>query len=147
MLKGTLIHPEILRALGRCGHGSKVLITDGNFPHSTSSGPNAQLVYLNLAPGLLSCTDVLAVLRDAIPIEAAAIMDTNKTGPYVLPADPDIWAEFADLLRPTDCGGKLEKLERFAFYDAAKSPDVALTIATGERRIYANLLLTIGVVR
>src|SRR5688572_16284327 len=36
MLKGTLIHPEILRALGRCGHGSKVLITDGNFPHSTS---------------------------------------------------------------------------------------------------------------
>ena len=26
-------------------------------------------------------------------------------------------------------------------------PDVALTIATGERRIYANLLLTVGVVR
>ena len=147
MLTGKLIHPEILRALGRCGHGSKVLITDGNFPHSTSSGPNAKLVYLNLAPGMLSCTDVLAVLRDAIPIESATIMDVNKTGPYVLPSDPDIWAEFATLLKPTDCVGKLDRLERFAFYGAARSPDVALTIATGERRIYANLLLTIGVVR
>lgn len=147
MLNGLLIHPEILLALGRCGHGSKVLITDGNFPHSTAAGPNAQLVYLNLSPGLLSCTDVLRVLRDAIPIEAATIMDTNKTGPYVLPTDPDIWAEFSELLTPTECAGKLDRLERFAFYDAAKSPDVALTIATGERRIYANLLLTIGVVR
>lgn len=147
MLTGKLIHPEILRALGRCGHGSKVLITDGNFPHATAAGPNATLVFLNLAPGLVSCTDVLAALTTAIPIEAAAIMDTNKTGPYVLPRDPEIWDEFATLLKPTDCAGKLDRIERFAFYDAARSPDVALTIATGERRIYANLLLTVGVVR
>ena len=105
------------------------------------------LVYLNLAPGLLSCTDVLTALATAIPIEAATIMDTNKTGPYVLPRDPEIWDEFAALLKPTDCAGKLDRLERFAFYDAARSPDVALIIATGERRIYANLLLTVGVVR
>ena len=31
-------------------------------------------------------------------------------------------------------------------YEAASAPDVAVAIATGERRIYANLLLTIGVV-
>jgi L-fucose mutarotase len=37
-------------------------------------------------------------------------------------------------------------LERFAFYDVARSPNVALVIATGEQRIYANILLTIGVV-
>jgi L-fucose mutarotase len=147
MLKGTLIHPEILRALGRCGHGSKVLISDGNFPHSTASGPNAQLVYLNLAPGQLSCTDVLAVLRGAIAIEAATVMDVNRTGPYILPGEPEIWSEFAEMLKPTDCRGILGRLERFDFYEAARSPDVALTIATGERRIYANLLLTIGVVR
>ena len=39
-----------------------------------------------------------------------------------------------------------KKIERFQFYDAAGTPDVCLTIATGDQRIYANLLLTIGVV-
>ena len=35
----------------------------------------------------------------------------------------------------------------YEFYVAGGSPDVCLCIATGEQRIYANLLLTIGVVR
>jgi L-fucose mutarotase len=33
------------------------------------------------------------------------------------------------------------------FYQEAKSPDTALVIATGEQRRFANLLLTIGVVK
>jgi L-fucose mutarotase len=37
-------------------------------------------------------------------------------------------------------------MERFAFYDAARDPDLALVIASGERRIFANILITIGVV-
>ena len=40
----------------------------------------------------------------------------------------------------------LEPLERFAFYDAAKGDSCCLVVATGEQRIYANILLTIGVV-
>jgi len=32
------------------------------------------------------------------------------------------------------------------FFKSASSPDVALTIATGEQRIYANILITIGLV-
>ena len=36
--------------------------------------------------------------------------------------------------------------ERFAFYAAAREPDVAVVIATGDARQYANLLLTVGVV-
>jgi L-fucose mutarotase len=36
--------------------------------------------------------------------------------------------------------------ERFNFYDVACESDVALVIATGEQRIYGNILLTIGVV-
>ncbi|HOS03406.1 MAG TPA: RbsD/FucU domain-containing protein, partial [Candidatus Hydrogenedentes bacterium] len=35
MLKQRLIHPEILDALAAAGHGSKILITDGNYPAST----------------------------------------------------------------------------------------------------------------
>ena len=35
--------------------------------------------------------------------------------------------------------------DRMAFYDAARHPDVAILVATGDQRVYANLLLTIGV--
>jgi L-fucose mutarotase len=146
MLKGKLIHPQILDALGRAGHGSQVLIADGNYPGSTKLGPKATLVNLNLSPGLVSCTQVLEALVSAIPIEAAAVMATPGTGEFT-GKDPEIWKEFQAILDKTP-GPKLqfEKIERHKFYEAAGTPNVALTIQTGEQRIYANLLLTIGVV-
>lgn len=147
MLKTKLLHPQILSALASAGHGSKVLISDANYPHSTARGPNAQVVYLNFAPGKLNATEVLKTLIGVIPIEAATIMDRNKTGPYTMPMEPDIWNEFAAILSDTDAQGNFIKVERSKFYDLASAPDVCLTIATGEERIYANLLLTIGVVR
>jgi len=147
MLKNLLLHPQILHALGRAGHGSKVLISDGNYPHVTKRGPNAEVVFLNLAPGVLNATDVLKVLTTAIPIEAAEVMDYARTGPYALTEDPPIWAEFRSILQAVRLEGDLRKVERLAFYDAAGTKDVCLTIATGEQRIYGNLLLTIGVVR
>ena len=92
MLKTRLLHPDILRSLASAGHGSKVLIADGNYPFTTGSNPSADIVFLNLAPGLLTVTDVLKVLVDAIPIEAAQVM---------MPADgpePPIFSEFRQLL-------------------------------------------------
>ena len=136
MLKTTLLHPDILRALGAAGHGAKVLISDGNFPHSTGSNAYAAHVYLNLAPGLLTVTQVLRVIAGAIPIEAVHTMATADG------SEPPIWSEFRDLLP----GQTLQPLERWAFYENARGHDVALVIATGEQRIYANILLTIGVV-
>ncbi len=136
MLRGKLIHPEILAALGRAGHGTKVLIADGNYPFSTGGYPSAKRVFLNLAPGVLSATEVLRVLAAAIPIEAAAVMMPD--GP-----EPSIFSEFRELL-PADL--QLERLERFAFYAAARDENLGLLIATGEERVYANILLTIGVI-
>jgi len=147
MLKGQLIHPQILHALGRCGHGSSVLIADGNYPCSTTLGSNATLVNLNLAPGVVDATQVLTALVTAIPIEAATVMETLKSGPYAMTDDPPIWDAFRRILREADQAAELNALERFAFYEAAGRPDVALTIATAEQRIYANLLLTVGVIR
>lgn len=147
MLKGELLHPQILAALGRAGHGSKVLISDGNYPHWTKKGPNAEVVYLNLAPGMLAVTDVFKSLVRVIPIEAAEVMDYARTGSYALTQDPPIWNEFRQILHDAKSDLELAKIERLRFYDAAGTPDVCLTVATGEQRIYANLLLTIGVMR
>jgi L-fucose mutarotase len=137
MLKTRLLHPEILAALGSAGHGAKVLIPDGNYPFSTRSHPLARRVYLNLAPGLVTVTDVLSLLVEAIPVEAAEVMMPESGG------EPPIFQEFRRIL-PANV--PLKHLGRFPFYDVASSPDTALVIATGEQRIYANILLTIGVV-
>ncbi|MDP9316295.1 MAG: RbsD/FucU family protein, partial [Chloroflexota bacterium] len=105
MLTYQLLHPEILRALGEGGHGAQVLIADGNYPLATRSHCQAHRVYLNLAPDLLTVTDVLKVLVEAIPIEAAHVMRPD-TGD-----EPSIFADFRQLMP----GIELQPLQRFAF--------------------------------
>ena len=138
MLKTTLLHPEILAALASNGHGAKVLIADGNYPFTTGAPPAAKKVYLNLSPGRLSVAEVLKVLVEFIPIERAVVM---------VPPDeraPEIHQEFQSIIGPQV---QLTNLKRFEFYDEAKSPETCLVIATGEIQRFANILLTIGVVR
>ncbi len=137
MLRYRLTHPEILASLAAAGHGSMVLLADGHYPVSTGVAPTADRVSLNLAPDRPTVPEVLEVLLDAVAVEAATVMQPPDTM-----GEPEIFTEFSRLLR--DC--PMERLDRFAFYDAARSRDVALVIGTGERRTYANLLLTLGVV-
>jgi L-fucose mutarotase len=137
MLKSKLLHPQILTALGSMGHGSMVLIADGNFPFGTHTNPAAAHVYLNLRPGLVNATDVLETLVSAIPVEAAQVMEPNDG------STPDIFHEFSALLP----GQALKRVERFAFYDLGRRSEVGLVIATGEARIYANIMITVGVIK
>ena len=136
MLTTRLLHPEILAALGEAGHGAQVLIADGNYPLATRSNPDGYRVFLNLEPGKLTVTDVLSVIAEAIPVEAAYVMGPDDG------SEPSIYEDFRGLLPDTE----LQRLGRYEFYDMARGPDTALAIATGEQRIYANILLTIGVV-
>ena len=87
----------------------KCLIADGNFPFGTGANSAAKRVYLNLAPGLLTVTDVLRVLVEAMPVEAAEVMQPPA-------GEPSIFAEFRTLLPNME----LKKLGRFEFYDAAR---------------------------
>ena len=134
MLRGPLTHPEILHALASAGHGAQVVIADSNYPFSTGANPAAPIVYLNFAPGLLNATDVLAVLAQVIPIESAGAMVPDEGSPPIFP-------EFQALLPVT-----LERIPRFDFYRQAQSASTALVIATGEQRLYADIILTIGVI-
>jgi L-fucose mutarotase len=136
MLSTSLTHPQILSALGKAGHGSLVLIGDGNFPHSTAPAASAERVYLNLRPGMITVLDALEVLVSVLPIEAAAVM-VPPDGP-----PPELHATFAAVMGPNV---SIEALGRPEFYAATKTPDLALVIATGDQAHYSNLLLTIGV--
>ena len=87
MLTTTCIHPGIIKALSLCGHGSKVLIADGNYPLADKSG-NAEKVYLGVMPGLPTVTDVLKAVHSVVEIEKAEVM---------VPGDgttPEIFKEF-----------------------------------------------------
>lgn len=142
MLFGPLIHPELLNALGRAGHGSKILITDGNYPHETGAPAGARRIYLNLAPGLLNVGQILDVLKAAVPIEQAGIMVPADDAPPELRPDK---IEAHDEYKSALPGVEFIEIKRWDFYDEAKKDDVGIVIASGEQRIYANLLLTIGV--
>ena len=109
MLKGKLIHPQLMAALSACGHGDKILIADGNYPLDSKT-TDAELIYLGLTPG-----------------EGEA--------------EPEIFNEFRKMLP----GQELEKLGRYEFYDACCVPGVKVAISTGEKRTFANILITVGV--
>jgi len=144
VLRYELLHPGLVAALAAAGHGSRVLLADANYPHSTGARPGAARVHLNLRPGLLTVDQVLEVLLDAVPVESAAVMVPGGVAGDVVAAGEEIPAHtgYRELLGP-DVGW--EELDRFAFYDAARSDDVAVLVATGDQRVYANLLLTVGV--
>jgi L-fucose mutarotase len=145
MLKHRLIHPKINEVLGRAGHHGKVLIADGNYPASSTLGPRAELVSLNLSPGIVTCSQVLAALVSAIPIEAAHTMQPETSGPYVIPGDPPPWTEYRTIFREAGIQVSLQPIEKFEFYKTVNTPDHVLTIQTADQQRYANLLLTIGV--
>jgi L-fucose mutarotase len=136
MVNSTLLHPDILRTLAKSGHGSRILIADGNYPFLTASPPGVTIVYLNLRPGLVTVTDVLETLLTAATIEAASVMAPPKD------ISPPIFDTFSTLLPD---GMSIERIGRFDFYERVRQPDTSLVIATGEQQRFANILLTIGV--
>lgn len=148
MLKCECINPEIMEALAYCGHGSKILIADANYPLEDKAG--GRHIYLGLKRGLPTATDVLETLATAVAIEKAEVMipgkyDTDPDGSrlvreYMKEADePEVFAPFRKIT-----GLDLYAYGRYPFYKAAMGEDVSLSILTGEGRTFSNILLTVG---
>ena len=134
MKKSGCINPVLSEVLAYCGHGDQILIADGNFPLATKC-PDTRQVFLAVKPGLPTATDVLEALLTEINVEAAFVM-LPESGER-----PEIFGEFEERLP----GVELQGLERNAFYTAAAQPKVRMAISTGEKRVFGNLLITIGV--
>jgi len=144
MLKHTLIHPEINEVLGRAGHHARILIADGNYPASTKKGPNARMVCLNLAPGVVTVTQALRAILSAIPIDAVNTMGIPPDDPYAQSGEPPAWEEYRGALHEAGLSLKLEPILKWDFYRAVESADHVLTVQTGDLALWANVLLTVG---
>ncbi|GAA2032181.1 RbsD/FucU domain-containing protein [Pseudokineococcus marinus] len=136
MLNYSLLHPPLLAALSRAGHGGRVVLADGNFPLTTAANPIAEVVHLNLRPGMVAVTDVLQPLLEAVVVELATVMASPDGSPV------EAHADYAQLL---GADVPLESLSRWDFYEATRREDVAVVVATADQRLCANLVLTVGV--
>ncbi len=144
MLKHQLIHPKINEVLARAGHHARILIADGNYPASTKKGPHAEVVSLNLSPGVVTVAQALRALLSAVPVDQANTMGIPADDPYAQKGEPPVWEEYRRII--TDAGFKLKlaPIPKWDFYEAVNSPDHVLTIQTGDQALWANVLLTMG---
>ncbi len=143
MLKTTLLHPEILRVCARAGHHGKILIADGNYPASSKRGPQAELVCLQLTPGVPTVAQVLRTLLSALPVDSVNTMGIPPDDPYAGHGEPPAWAEYRAIAGEAGIA-EIEPISKWDFYTAVESPDHVLTIQTADQALWANVLLTLG---
>ena len=144
MLKHQLIHPKINEVLGRAGHHAKILIADGNYPASTRKGPNAEVVCLNLSPGIVTVAQTLRAVLSAIPIDVVNTMGIPADDPYAKSGEPPVWSEFRTIIKEAGLNTEMQPILKWDFYKAVESTDHVLTIQTGDQALWANVLLSVG---
>jgi L-fucose mutarotase len=144
MLKHQLIHPKINEILGRAGHHARILIADGNYPASTKKGPHAEVVCLNLSPGVVTVAQALRAVLSAVPVDAIETMGIPADDPYAQAGDPPVWNEYRKVIKEGGLKLKMNPILKWDFYKAVESPDHVLTIQTGDQALWANVLITMG---
>lgn len=142
MLKGLdpLLSPELISALRAMGHGDELTIVDANYP-ANSAGP--EVIRLDAASASMALDAILSVLPldDFVPDACWAMNPVEKGA-----KEPPIFAEFREIIAKREGAKfKLATLERFKFYERAQ--DSFAIVATGERRLYGNIILKKGIIR
>ena len=141
MLKGVPanIGPDLLKVLSEMGHGDELVIADGNFPA-------ASLAQRLVRADGLGVPELLESILQLVPL------DTYVESPLVLMAtvegdpEPPIWGVYRDIAnRSQDEPPAISHIGRQEFYDRARL--AYAVVATGEREVYANIIVKKGVVR
>ena len=134
-----ILSPELLFTIAEMGHGDELVLADANFP-SVSIAQRLVRADGHSVPAILEAVLQLLPLDQYVEQPAAVMQRVDK------PQEPaPIWAEYQKLLDAAE--GKpvaLEWIERFAFYERAKTSFAV--VATGETALYGNLILKKGVI-
>lgn len=140
MLKGIdpCLSPDLLATLAEMGHGDAIAVVDANFPAAS----NARR--LHRADGV-DAVSMVAAIVSLLPIDEfidqpVAAMAQVEDGRFA-----DIVGDFAAALQAHGYDGPIVASARSDFYEAARS--AYAIVATGERRLYGNLIMTKGVIR
>ncbi len=141
MLKGIdpLLHADLLHALRAMGHGDDIAIVDANFPAAAMARRLLRLDGVNAPDALTSLLSVLP-LDDFIEAPVTVMQVVDRPGEI-----PEVVGRFRDVVDQAGCQAPFRAVDRFAFYDRVRS--AFAVVATGERRLYGNVILTKGVIR
>ena len=142
MLKSIdpLISPDLLRILALMGHGDEIVIADANFPAASVAA------HCTIPTPIFLPSDAIRALKavlSLLPLDSYGADPVLTMQVVGAPQDvPPVVAEAAPLFSAE--GFKSKALERFAFYEKAKT--AFAIVATTETRIYANFILRKGVI-
>ena len=144
MIKGidSQIYPEVLYALAKMGHGDTLVISDCNFP---SHAVAASTVYGKAIEWTVDAISALKLTLSVIPVDSYDLENAPVKGMQVVGEPeqiPEVIAQAKPILQQHNTD--IELVERFAFYDLAKSTYVILR--TTEARPYGNFILRKGVI-
>ena len=140
MLKNipSILSPELLKVLMEMGHGDELVIGDGNFP---AASMNDRVIRLD-------GHDVPAILEAILQLFPLDTYADNAVLMEKVPGDKvetPIWAEYEKIAKKGDPAFKaFSFIDRYAFYE--RSQKAYAIVATGEKSLYANVLLKKGVV-
>jgi len=140
MLKGVdpLLGPELLAILRAMGHGDEIVVADANFPSRSLAKRLVRADGID-APRMVGAIVSLMPLDDFVA--AAFRMAVVNAAADI----PPITHEFESVLQQAGEARAIEPIERQAFYERARS--AFAIVATGETRLYGNLILKKGVIR
>lgn len=141
MLRGIdpVLGPELLALLRAMGHGDEIVIADANFPAASTA---RSLVRADGVDAVRMTRAIVALMPLDDFVAAAAFRMAVVDAPGTI---PPIAHDFAVALADAGYTGPIEAIERAAFYDRARR--AFAIVATGETRLYGNLILKKGVVR
>lgn len=141
MLRGIdpILGPDLLFTLRAMGHGDEIVVVDANYPALAMA---KRLIRLDGHDAVRVTDAILSLMPlDRFAPHETAIRMQVVDDPH---AEPPVCALFQEVMDRRDPGYKLAKLERFAFYERAKA--AFAIVATGERRLYGNVILKKGVI-
>lgn len=142
MLKGVspVISPELLFIVAQMGHGDEIVLADSNFP-AVTMGKRVVRADGHSVPAILEPLLKLFPLDEFVPMPAAVMAIVNKPNDSA-----PVWDTYQRILDSAEGRHiKLERVERFAFYERAKT--CFAVVATGETALYGNLILKKGVIK
>ena len=141
MLKGIdpLLGPDLLGILRAMGHGDEIVVADANFPAASAAARLVRADGIN-APRMVEAIVSVLPLDDFVPAAAFRMAVVDRPDEV-----PEIAYRFARTLEVAGYAGPIEALDRHVFYDRARQ--AFAVVATGETRLYGNLILKKGVIR
>ena len=92
----------------------------------------------------MSVTQVLQAILSAVPVDHVQVMGIPADDPYAALGEPPVWQEFRKVIQEAESSMPLEPILKWDFYRHVESPDHVLTVQTGDRALWANVLLTLG---